>query len=250
MRAPRPAFLASGAVLVLALAAPPFFTQAMLPSFHDRNLVVRWNAAPGTSQPEMARLTARVGNELRSIPGVDHVGAHLGRAVLGDQVVDVNSAELWVTVKGSADYGATVEDVKNAVSGYPGVSENVSTYLDDRVKHFDTGTGKDITVRVAGPAFGTLRATADHVRDMLSQVDGVSDLQVEQPPEQPNIEVEVEPRQGQGLRPQARRRAPRRGDDAGRPRGRAACSRSRRCSRSSCGARRTAAAASRRSGTS
>ena len=209
VRAPRPAFLASGAVLVLALAAAPFFTQAMLPSFHDRNLVVRWNAAPGTSQPEMARLTARVGNELRSIPGVDHVGAHLGRAVLGDQVVDVNSAELWVTVKGSADYGATVEDVKNAVSGYPGVSENVSTYLDDRVKHFDTGTGKDITVRVAGPAFGTLRATADHVRDMLSKVDGVSDLQVEEPPEQPNIEVEVNLAKAKvyGLKPGDVRRA-------------------------------------------
>ncbi len=213
VRAPRPAFLASAAVLVLALAAAPFFTQSLLPSFHDRNLVVRWNAAPGTSEPEMARLTARVGNELRSIPGVAHVGAHLGRAVLGDQIVDVNSAELWVTVKGDADYSQTVNEVKDAVSGYPGVSENVSTYLDERVKHFDTqadtGTGKDITVRVEGPAFGTLRSTAAHVRDMISHLDGVSDLQLEQPPEQPNIEVEVDLDKAKlyGLKPGDVRRA-------------------------------------------
>ncbi len=209
VRAPRPAVIVSAAALVLALAAAPFFTQSLLPSFHDRNLVVRWNAAPGTSQPEMSRLTARVGTELRSIPGVAHVGAHLGRAVLGDQVVDVNSAELWVTVKGDADYSATVNAVKDAVAGYPGVSENVSTYLDERVKHFDTGTGKDITVRVNGPAFGTLRETAGHVRDMLSHIDGVSDLQVEQPPEQPNVEVEVDLAKAQlyGLKPGDVRRA-------------------------------------------
>ena len=213
VRAPQATFIASAAVLVLALAAAPFFSQSLLPSFHDRNLVVRWNAAPGTSEPEMSRLTARVGNELRSIPGVAHVGAHLGRAVLGDQIVDVNSAELWVTVKGDADYAKTVNEVKDAVAGYPGVSENVTTYLDDRVKHFDvhtdTGTGKDITVRVEGPAFGTLRRTANRVRDMVSHIDGVSDLQVETPPEQPNIEVEVDLAKAKlyGLKPGDVRRA-------------------------------------------
>ncbi|HKV69210.1 MAG TPA: efflux RND transporter permease subunit, partial [Gaiellales bacterium] len=209
VRAPRAVYLTSAAVLVLALAAAPFFSQSLLPSFHDRNLVVRWDAAPGTSEPEMARLTARVGSELRSIPGVAHVGAHLGRAVLGDQIVDVNSAELWVTVKGDADYSKTVGQVKDAVAGYPGVSENVSTYLDQRVNHFDTGTGKDITVRVFGPAFGTLRNTAHQVRDMISHIDGVSGLTVEQPPEQPNIEVRVDLAKAKvyGLKPGDVRRA-------------------------------------------
>jgi Cu/Ag efflux pump CusA len=209
LRTPRPAFIASAAVLVLALAAAPFFGQSLLPSFRDPDLVVRWEAAPGTSEPEMARLTALVSNEVKAIPGVAHVGAHLGRAVLGDQIVDVNSAELWVTVDGSADYGSTVAAVKDTVAGYPGVSESVSTYLDDRVKHFDTGTNKDITVRVFGPAFGRLHATTARVRDMLSHIDGVSGLQVEQPPTQPNIEVEVDLARAEryGLKPGDVRRA-------------------------------------------
>ena len=86
-----------------------------------------------------------------------NVGAHVGRAVLGDQVVDVNSAELWVTIDPAADYGSTVSQVKDAVAGYPGVAQSVSTYLDDRVRHFDTGSPNDITVRVFGPSFATLR---------------------------------------------------------------------------------------------
>ena len=57
----------------------------------------RWRASP-----------TRVTSDLRAIPGVANVGAHVGRAVLGDQVVDVNSAELWVTIDPSADYSSTV----------------------------------------------------------------------------------------------------------------------------------------------
>ena len=106
-RAPAAVVGGSAAVLVLALVVGPSFDQSLLPSFRDPDLVVRWNAAAGTSEPEMARLTTRVTNDLRSIPGVANVGAHVGRAVLGDQVVDVNSAELWVTVDPSADYSST-----------------------------------------------------------------------------------------------------------------------------------------------
>src|SRR5207342_2063937 len=149
-------------------------------------------AAAGTSEPEMARLTTRVTNDLRSIPGVANVGAHVGRAVLGDQVVDVNSAELWVTIDPSADYGSTMAQVKDAVAAYPGIAQSVSTYLDDRVRHFDTGSPNDITVRVFGPAFATLQQTAASVQSMVSHVDGVAAASVDRRVDQPNVEVEVD----------------------------------------------------------
>ncbi|MDX6533116.1 MAG: hypothetical protein QOF68_860, partial [Gaiellales bacterium] len=206
---PSVAFAASGVALLLAVASAPFFEQSMLPSFRDSDVVVRWEGPPGTSEPEMARLTALVGNELKGIPGITHVGANLGRAVLGDRVVDVNSAELWVTTDGSADHGATMAAVRKAVDGYPGVTHDVSTYLDDRVRHFGSGSGRDILVRVFGPAFGTLSATANRVRAMLSRVDGVTGLAVERSRVQPNIEVEVDLSKAKryGLKPGDVRRA-------------------------------------------
>ena len=209
LRRPQPLFVVSAAVLLLTLVAAPFLSRSLLPTFRDPDLVVRWQATPGTSEPEMARLTARVSRELSAIPGVRHVGAHLGRAVLGDQIVDVNSAELWVNVDGAADYGSTVGAIEQAVAGYPGVSESVHPYLDDRVQHFDQSTGTDITVRVFGPAFGTLRRTALHVRDMLSNTPGVGAVRMEQPPTQPNVEVEVDLARAKryGLKPGDVRRA-------------------------------------------
>ena len=49
--------------------------------------------------------------ELRSRPGRGDVGGHVGRAMTSDQLVDVNAAELWLTLDGSADYDATTASV-------------------------------------------------------------------------------------------------------------------------------------------
>ena len=71
-----------------------------------------WSAGtprPGTSLPEMDRLTARAAKELRALPGVTQVGGHVGRAVTADQIVGINSGELWVTISPSADYGRTLD---------------------------------------------------------------------------------------------------------------------------------------------
>jgi CzcA family heavy metal efflux pump len=199
---------AAGAV-VLALVVGPSFDQSLLPSFQDPAVVVRWSAAAGTSEPEMARLTTRVTNDLRRVPGVSNVGAHVGRAVLGDQIVDVNSAELWVSIDPGADYGATVSRVKDTVAAYPGIAQSVSSYLDDRVRRFDARPPDDITVRVSGPSFGTLDATASKVRDMVAGLDGVSAARVDSRLDQPNVEVEVDLEKAKryGLKPGDVRRA-------------------------------------------
>src|SRR6185503_18768878 len=83
------AVLTVGAVVLL-----PGLRPGLLPRFKERNIVIKLHAVSGTSQPEMTRLSGRVRTELQSIPGVRDVSAHIGRAVLGDQAVDVHSAEL------------------------------------------------------------------------------------------------------------------------------------------------------------
>jgi Cu/Ag efflux pump CusA len=206
---PPAVFGAAAGAVVLAVVVGPSFDQSLLPSFEDPAVVVRWSAAVGTSEPEMARLTTRVTNDVRHIPGVAHVGAHVGRAVLGDQVVDVNSAELWVSIDPGADYGSTVSRVKDAMASYPGIAQSVSSYLDDRVRRYDATPPSDLTVRVFGPSFGTLESTASRLRDMVAGMDGVSAARMDTRLDQPNIEVEVDLEKAKryGLKPGDVRRA-------------------------------------------
>ena len=98
---PRAAWAAAGVLAVAALAVvPQVGGRSLLPTLQDRNLLVQVQTIPGTSLPEMNRIVAAAGNEVRALPGVARVGAHVGRAVASDQLVNVNSAEMWVTLDG------------------------------------------------------------------------------------------------------------------------------------------------------
>ena len=78
---------------------------------------------PSTSLPEMHRITSRAAAEIRALPGVREVGGHVGRAITSDQVAGSGSGEMWVTMKGSADYGRTLAAIRGVVAGYPGRSQ-------------------------------------------------------------------------------------------------------------------------------
>src|SRR5215471_13615712 len=76
---PRRAWALAGVLAVAALAVIPQVGRgSLLPQLQDRNLLLRVEAAPGTSLPEMDRITARAGNELRALPGVRSIGTHVG----------------------------------------------------------------------------------------------------------------------------------------------------------------------------
>ncbi|WIG60052.1 MAG: CzcABC family efflux RND transporter, transmembrane protein [Ktedonobacterales bacterium] len=205
---PRPGILASGviAVGVLALAGLavlPFLGKPLLPAFKEPDIIVQWEGAPGTSYPEMARITTRVSRELRAIPGVHNVGAHIGRAILGDQIVDVNSAQLAVSVEPGTNYDATVRAVERVVKGYPGLFREVQTYLDERTKQVLTGSSDDIVVRIYGPDLGVLRGKAAEVQHALAQIDGASGVHAELQTEVPQVQVRVKLAEAQryGLKP-------------------------------------------------
>lgn len=213
VRALRPAFLASGIIVTSGLALvgvmllPSLGTQ-MLPSFKEPDITVQWESAPGTSYQEMIRITTRVSNELRSIPGVRSVASHIGRAEQGDQVVDINSAELAINVD-PANYDTTVAAIQKTVNGYPGMQHQVQTYLKGKTRQVITGSNNEIVVRIYGNQLDTLRAKADEVRQVLSHIDGAVDVHTEAQVDQPQIEVKVDLAKAQryGLKPGDIRRA-------------------------------------------
>ena len=117
--APRPAFLAAGLVVLAGLAVLPLLSWSLLPSFNERDVRISWETAPGTSLPETRRIMTQVSKELELIPGISNVAAHIGRAVTGDQVVDVESGQLWVSIDPDAELR---RDARRHPRNGPGIS--------------------------------------------------------------------------------------------------------------------------------
>ena len=201
---PRRAWAVAGVLVVAALAVIPQVGRgSLLPQLQDRNLLLRVEAMPGTSLPEMDRITAAAGNELRSLPGVKSVGTHVGRAVGSDQLVDVNSAELWITLDDRADYGRGRAAIAAVMSGYPGLRTDLGTYPSDRIAQVMAGQKDDLVVRVYGADLTVLQHKAREIRAMLSGVPGVAKPVMRPIPERPTVDVKVDLAAAQryGLRP-------------------------------------------------
>ena len=192
IHAPRAVLVVAAALVVVGFAVWPLLEQSFLPAFKERHLMIDWVGAPGTSHPAMSRVMNHAARELKALPGVSNVSAHLGRAVTGDQVVGMNASQLWLAIDPKANYKATVAAVQGVVDGYPGLSRNVQTYLREKVREVLTGTDDAIVVRLYGPERSTLQRTAQDVRQALATIKGITDLQIEGQAEEAQVEIKVD----------------------------------------------------------
>ncbi|MDX6631956.1 MAG: hypothetical protein QOH00_4202 [Gaiellales bacterium] len=190
---PLPLLLALALVLVAGGVSLASMGSSVLPTIKESQVLVRWEAAPGTSLPEMDRLTARAAEELRSLPGVTQIGGHVGRAVTADQIVGVNSGELWVTISPDADYSRTLASIRTVMSGYPGLASHVEAFSTEKVRENLTGsTSNDIDVRVYGEELPVLKSSAATLAAKFGRIDGVAHARVARQVSEPTIKVQVD----------------------------------------------------------
>jgi len=203
VRGPRATYAGALVFVVAGVGVYPLLGASLLPAFKERDFLMHWVPPEGTSHPETFRITQRASRELRSIPGVRNFGAHIGRAVGGDEPYGVNFTENWVSVDPQVDYDKTRGAIEAAVAGYPGLYRDVQTYLKERIKEVLTGAGESIVVRIFGPELPVLRQKAREVEEALTGIAGLIDLHMEQQVEVPQIQIRLHLEKGAryGLKP-------------------------------------------------
>ncbi len=188
---PVAAYATFAVITILGITVYPQLGQSLFPGFKERDFLIHWVSPPGTSAVEMERLTTRLSRELLAIPGVQSAGAHIGQALLGEEVAGVNLGEIWVSLSPHADYTTTLGRVKSVTNGYPGLFREVQTYLDERISEVLTGGKEPIVVRTYGEDLKTLRAKSDQILRLMSSVPGVVDAHRDISSDVPQAEVTV-----------------------------------------------------------
>jgi CzcA family heavy metal efflux pump len=192
VRSTRPAFVSVGLVSMVGLAIWPQLGQSLLPDFKERDFLMHWVTAPGTSIGEETRITIDACNELRAIPGVRNCGSHIGQAFVADEPYGVEFGENWISVDPAVDYDKTHAAVLEVVNGYPGLRRDVQTYLKERIREVLTGSSDAIVVRIYGPDLGKLKDLAEEVEEKLGVIPGIIDLHTEQLVNIAQIQVKVD----------------------------------------------------------
>ena len=196
--------LATGGVLILvALLALPFMDTAMRPALQERDIVIDLEGPPGMSLQAMDQVAADIASDLQALPDIDNVASHVGRAIMSDEIVDVNSGQIWVSIAEDADRDSAIEDIENVVDRYDAVNGSLLTYSEQRITEVLDRSTDEVIVRVYGEDDASLAATADEVRASLEGIDGAESVTVRHVADQQTIEIEVDIDRAQsfGLKP-------------------------------------------------
>lgn len=187
-----PALIVAAVVILLGVAIVPFLETSLIPGFKQTDLLIKWEAPPGTSRQEMNRIMTQVSEEIEAVSGVRNVGFEVGRAITGDQVVGINSGEIWVALEPGANHDTALAAIEGTIDSYPGLLHTVQTYQPERLGEALLGAGKDVAVRIYGADLDILRDKAREVESALGGVDGLVNVRTDAIVEEPQVEIEVD----------------------------------------------------------
>lgn len=187
---PVTAFIIVAVLLVLgAVLYPQLGQESVVPTLKENDLLIQCDSPPGTSIQAITRSMTLAANELRSVPGVLSVTGNIGRAILSDQIENVNSGEIWVSLKPDADYDLTNEKIQQVVDGYPSLNNSVMTFLREKTREALTGSEEDIIVRVYGHEIEGLKESAKIIKQALSDIEDISEIILEDQVEEATLQI-------------------------------------------------------------
>ena len=184
-------FVAVGLAAIALLALPLVKQTQLVPTIQEPSLEIEFHAASGTSLPEMLRLSSEITAGLRGLPGISNVGVHVGRSLVGDHIVGVNSGQIWAVLSPAADYDATLAGIADVLAQTPAVTANMSAYSNKGVNAALTPPPADLVVRLYGPNPDVLLAESESVRKTVSEIAGVGELTTDLPQNVQSLEIKV-----------------------------------------------------------
>jgi CzcA family heavy metal efflux pump len=186
-----PVLTGAGGLLILALLIFSRFGNSFLPEFNEGTLTITAVTFPGVSLEESNRLIEQIDEQLMEIPEVLYVSRRTGRAELNEHSHGgTNSAEIDVPyLLGKREHDDFMEEVRERLSHVPGISMNIGQPLGHRIDHMLSGTRASIAIKLFGTDLGTMYRKANEIKNVLSDIPGLVDLNVEQLVEVPQIQI-------------------------------------------------------------
>ena len=191
LAAPRRYLVAAGVSVLLAAAAVPFFPTTFLPPFNEGVALVGLRLNPGTTLAETSRIGTVAEKALAGVPEVEHVGRRSGRAELDEHAEGVHVSELDLRLKPSERSVAEIyADIRSRISSLP-AAIGIGQPISHRIDHLLSGVRAQIAIKIYGDDLDTLRGQAEALRQRLSALPGIVDLEVEKQVLTPQIKVQV-----------------------------------------------------------
>ncbi|MDX1685645.1 MAG: efflux RND transporter permease subunit [Saprospiraceae bacterium] len=164
--------------------------RSFLPQFNEGSLVISVVTPPGTSLEESNKVGNIVEGILLNIPEVKGTARRTGRAERDEHSQGVNGSEVEVSyTPGEREEEAFIEEIRQQLSSVPGANISIGQPISHRIDHMLSGTRANIAIKIFGTDLNRLFTLGNSVRSEIENIEGLTDLNVEQQIEVPQLRI-------------------------------------------------------------
>lgn len=184
----RAILIGTGAVVALTLVLFFSLGRSFLPPFNEGSFTINVSTLPGVSFKESDRIGAQAEKLLLQVPEVKDVARKTGRAELDEHALGVNTSEMEVPFAlKDRSKDEVMADIRAKLRTLPGVNVEIGQPISHRIDAMLSGTKAGIAIKVFGPDLTTLHSLGMQIQQATHDIEGVTDLNVEQQVERPQL---------------------------------------------------------------
>ncbi|MCT7956967.1 efflux RND transporter permease subunit [Laspinema palackyanum] len=179
------------AAFIASLIVLPSLGRVFLPEFQERSLVNAMVLYPGVSLEMTNRAGLAMQDALKDDPRFSWVQLRSGRAPGDSDAGGVTLGHLDIELSdiGIQDREEAIAKLREEFDKLPGVAPSIGGFISHRMDEVLSGVRSAIAVKVFGPELPELRILGAQVRDIMRDIPGVVDLQLE--PQVPIRQVQI-----------------------------------------------------------
>ena len=181
-----------GTLALLAVAVAVFFTlgRSFLPPFNEGSFTVNVSSLPGISLEESDRIGRQAEELLLSVPEIQTVARKTGRAELDEHALGVNVSEIEAPFElKDRSHREVLDEVRRKLSVLSGANIEIGQPISHRIDAMLSGTQANIAIKLFGDDLNRMFALGNRIKEAVSEVEGVADLNVEQQIERPELKI-------------------------------------------------------------
>ena len=184
----RAILIGTGAVVALTLVLFFSLGRSFLPPFNEGSFTINVSTLPGVSFEESDRIGEQAEKLLLQVPEVKDVARKTGRAELDEHALGVNTSEMEVPFAlKDRSKDEVMADIRAKLRTLPGVNVEIGQPISHRIDAMLSGTKAGIAIKIFGPDLTTLHSLGMQIQQATHDIEGVTDLNVEQQVERPQL---------------------------------------------------------------
>ena len=192
LRAQIPILVTAAMAVAIAGIALYSIERDFLPPFNEGAVQINVLMPAGTSLAKSSEVAQIAGARIREVPEIRTLARRTGRAELDEHAEGVNVSEFFASMD---DLGRSrevvLEEIRHRLEDVPGIVTSTEQPLAHLISHMISGVKAQVGIKLYGDNLETLRRNAKAIEAAIKTVEGVTDAQVEQQTEIPQLQISV-----------------------------------------------------------